>query len=99
MRLQPEDILMIRQMTRDVIGFDAPVRLFGSRLNDEGRGGDVDLFLELSTPPDNPVLLAATLAGKISRRMHGRKVDVLIAAPGLMNFPIHDIARQEGVIL
>ncbi|WP_219339050.1 nucleotidyltransferase domain-containing protein [Tepidicella baoligensis] len=99
MRLQPEDILMIRQMTREVMGSDVPVRLFGSRLNDEARGGDVDLFLELSSPPDNPAWLAATLAGKISRRMHGRKVDVLIAAPGLNNLPIHDIARQEGVIL
>jgi len=99
MRLQPADIETIRQVTRDVLGYPAPIRLFGSRLNDEARGGDVDLLLELDTPPENPAWLVATLSGKISRRMRGRRVDVLISAPGLKHLPVHDIARQEGVLL
>lgn len=90
---------MIRNQAREVLGFDAPIRLFGSRLRDGARGGDVDLLLELEQRPENPAWLAATLAGMVSRRMHGRKVDVLIAAPGLINLPIHDLARAEGVLL
>jgi predicted nucleotidyltransferase len=99
MRLQPADIATIRQVTQDVLGYAAPIRLFGSRLDDEARGGDVDLFLELDQLPDNPAWLAATLSGKMSRRMRGRKIDVIIAAPGLQQSAIHDIAREEGVLL
>ena len=31
--------------------------------------------------------------------MHGRKVDVMIAAPNLMRLPIHDMAFKEGEVL
>lgn len=99
MRLKPEDAEFIRKLTQQLCGENTPVRLFGSRLRDSATGGDVDLFLELPQKPNNPALLAASLAGKISRHMHGRKVDVVIAAPGLMRLPIHDVARAEGVVL
>jgi len=99
MRLQPADIATIRQVTQDVLGYAAPVRLFGSRVNDHARGGDVDLLLELDRLPDNPAWLAAMLSGRISRRLRGRKVDVVIAAPGLKHLAIHDVARQEGILL
>lgn len=44
----------------------------------------------------------AALAGpgaRVSRAMHGRKVDVVISAPNLQSLPIHDIARREGELL
>ena len=31
--------------------------------------------------------------------MQGRKVNVVIVAPGLMRMPIHEAARREGVLL
>jgi hypothetical protein len=43
--------------------------------------------------------MAAQLAARVSRAMHGRKVDVVISAPNLMRLPIHDIAFQEGRLL
>jgi hypothetical protein len=57
------------------------------------------LFLELPAPVDNPALMAAQLATRVSRALHGRKVDVVISAPNLMRLPIHDIAFQEGRLL
>ncbi len=56
-------------------------------------------MLELPEPVDNPALMAAQLAARASRVLHGRKVDVLISAPNLMRLPIHDIAFQEGQLL
>ena len=53
-------------------------------------------MLELSEPVDNPALIAAQMAAKTSRIMHGRKVDVLLSAPNLMRLPIHDVAFKEG---
>jgi predicted nucleotidyltransferase len=75
------------------------VRVFGSRLDDTAHGGDLDLMLELPEPVANPALLAAQFSAKVTRLMHGRKVDVLLAAPNLMRLPIHDIAVKEGQLL
>lgn len=99
MRLTPLQIELIRDSVLLVAGEGVPVRLFGSRLDDEARGGDVDLMLEFATPIDNPALLSAQLAAKISRAMQGRKVDVLLSAPNLLRLPIHEIAFQEGQLI
>ncbi len=63
------------------------------------RGGDLDLMLEVPDPVENPALMAAQMAARVSRVMHGRKVDVLLCAPNLMRLPIHAIAFKEGVLL
>lgn len=99
MRLTNEQIQTIRQLACQVAGSQSRVRLFGSRLDDAAIGGDVDLMLELPEPVDNPALMAAQLSARVSRAMHGRKVDVLISAPNLMRLPIHDMAFKEGQLL
>jgi hypothetical protein len=35
----------------------------------------------------------------VSRALQGRRVDVLIDAPGLKCLPIHEVARRQGVLL
>lgn len=99
MRLTDSQIQIILQLAHQVAGSQSRVRVFGSRLDDAARGGDLDLMLELSEPVDNPALMAAQMSGLVSRAMHGRKVDVLLSAPNLMRLPIHDIAFSEGQVL
>ena len=99
MRLADEQIETIRRLARQVAGNQSRVRIFGSRLDDVARGGDLDLMLELPEPVDNPALLAAQMLTQVSRAMHGRKVDVVVSVPNLMRLPIHDIAFKEGVLL
>jgi hypothetical protein len=99
MRLTDSQIDAIRRLCHEVAGDQARVRVFGSRLDDTARGGDLDLMLELPEPVDNPALMSARLAARISRSMSGRRVDVLLSAPNLMRFPIHDIAFNEGQLL
>lgn len=100
MRLTNNQILGIRQIASQVTGHSlSSVRVFGSRLDDHAIGGDLDLMLELSEPVDNPALIAAQMAARTSRIMHGRKVDVLLSAPNLMRLPIHDVAFEEGTLL
>ena len=99
MRLTDYQIQAIRQLAHQVAGTQSRVRVFGSRLDDTAQGGDLDLMLELTEPVDNPALMAAQMAAKVSRAMHGRKVDVLLSAPNLMHLPIHDIAFKEGQLL
>ena len=99
MRLTVQQTRTIKQLAMQIAGEQARVRVFGSRLDDRARGGDLDLMLELPEPVANPALLAAQLSARVSRLMHGRKVDVLLAAPNLMRLPIHDVAFREGAEL
>jgi predicted nucleotidyltransferase len=99
MRITPDQARAIGRLAREVAGQDARVRLFGSRLDDRALGGDVDLLLEVPSPVVNPALTAATLSARVSRLFHGRRVDVLIVAPNLRRFPIHDLACDQGQLL
>lgn len=99
MRLTDAQIQSIRQLACQVAGEQTNVRIFGSRLDDAAQGGDLDLMLELAESVDNPALIAAQLSARVSRIMHGRKVDVLISAPNLMRLPIHEVAFKEGQLL
>ncbi len=99
MRLTEDQSQAIKQLAHQIAGEHVHVRVFGSRLDDNARGGDLDLMLELSEPADNPALMVARFSAKVSRLMLGRKVDVLIAAPNLMRLPIHDVAFREGKTL
>ncbi len=99
MRLTETQIAAIRLGTTQLAGHAARVWLFGSRVRDDARGGDVDLLLELDEAVAEPAQLAARLAALVSRAMCGRKVDVLIKAPNLKLLPIHSIALAEGIRL
>jgi predicted nucleotidyltransferase len=96
MRLTQQQTKQIAELVQDFVGHQVSIYVFGSRLNDKARGGDLDIMLDFSDPVENPALLSATLSAKISRMMHGRKVDVLLNAPNLTHLPIHDIALNEG---
>jgi predicted nucleotidyltransferase len=99
MRLTPAQIDTIKSTAQAVLGVDVQVTLFGSRVHDDQKGGDVDLMVEVQQAIPEPALMAARLASRVSRSMHGRKVDVLLRAPNLLEQPIHSIAMQEGVRL
>lgn len=97
--LTPAQVATIKRLSAEQFGQSACVRLFGSRLRDDGRGGDVDLMVEVDTVIERPAWQGTTLATRVSRAMYRRKVDVVLSAPNLRELPIHAVARQEGVVL
>ena len=99
MRINKQQADEIRRITGQIFGAEARVYLFGSRLDDNGTGGDVDLFVNMPEAVPSPANLAAQLAARVSRLFHGRKVDVVVGAPNLAEMPIHHIARETGVPL
>lgn len=99
MRLRTDPVAAIHQEVLNLAGDSARVWLFGSRVRDDARGGDVDLLVEMNEAVAEPALLSARLGARVSRSMHGRKVDVLIEAPNLLRLPIHAVAHAEGVRL
>lgn len=99
MRLTDSQRQIIQRIVAQELGQEASVKLFGSRLDDTARGGDIDLFIELAEPVKHPAQLSARLSVRIMRAMHGRKVDVLLSAPNLSEQTIHKVAREQGVRL
>ncbi len=99
MRIRPQDVCALRAAIYDAAPDAKAIRLFGSRLDDNARGGDVDLMIDFDNPIDDPAVLSARLAVRASRAMSNRKVDILLRAPNLMNSTIHQIALDEGVLL
>jgi hypothetical protein len=58
-RLDARSIDLIRQVVCTEAGPDTRVRLFGSRVDELAKGGDVDLLLEMTQAPPNAARLAA----------------------------------------
>jgi len=96
MRLSEAQISIICDTTEMIAGPEAKTLVFGSRLDDETKGGDIDLLVELPHPVENAALLASRLEARLMLRLGGRKVDVLLIAPNLPRQPIHEIALREG---
>lgn len=99
MRLKPSQIEIIRCTVSELAGQDAQVTLFGSRTEDTARGGDIDLLVEIPYPVHDPAWLSARISGRISHRLGGQKIDIVLSAPNLKRFPVHEIARKEGIAL
>jgi predicted nucleotidyltransferase len=98
MRLSPRQLQIIHQvLDRELPG--AQARLFGSRLDDSIRGGDIDLMVSCPGAIDNPALVSARLASRLEMALDGQAVDVVLDAPNLARLPIHDVAQSEGQLL
>ena len=99
MRLAAEQIEHIVSATRELLGARARVWLFGSRVDDTRRGGDIDLLVEADQRVDAPVWTAAQLTARLQRRLGERRIDVLVTDPTTQPEPIHLVARSEGLLL
>jgi predicted nucleotidyltransferase len=94
MRLNPEQGSTIRQTVAREISPDAQVSLFGSRVDDGRRGGDVDLYVE--TPhPDLLRELPCKIELEDALDLH---VDLIVTRPGDAR-TIGEIAKTEGITL
>jgi predicted nucleotidyltransferase len=99
MRLSKHQQQQIKQTAAAVFGHPVVVILFGSRVDDSKHGGDIDIMIKTGEPVDRPAVMAAKLAGRLSRLLEGRKVDVVIQSDSLKHLPIHDIAERTGIRL
>ncbi len=99
MRLSSEQVQAIKRTAHDVLGDDARVFLFGSRIDDKRRGGDIDLLFETPHRLDNRVAAAGRLYAGLIRQFGDRKIDVLLKDAATTEAPVMRIARESGVLL
>lgn len=94
MRVAPEEIELIKARIRGHLGEAASVWLFGSRVDDRRRGGDVDLYVEA---PPHPLMAEVRCKIDLEETLD-LPVDLVVRRPGDAS-PIANIARNEGVRL
>lgn len=102
MRLTTEQRQVITQTTRELAGPQATAYLFGSRLQDGQRGGDIDVLVEMPEMPGSDALhfdIGLRLGARLECALGGRRVDVLVAGPDSPVSPVLCAARAEGVRL
>ena len=101
MRLSELQQSVIRTTVAETFGAQASVWLFGSRVDDSKRGGDIDLLIE-TDQVDIDALTRAEIAflGKLQMKLGEQKIDVLLDYPSRKTHPpIFSIARKSGILL
>jgi predicted nucleotidyltransferase len=99
MRLSPQSQAIIHQAVVQRFGEKAQVRLFGSRLDDAAKGGDIDLHVRVPGEVDNPIWEASLLAAQLQRQLDGRKVDVRLLVDTQNTLAVDKVALSEGILL
>ncbi len=99
MRLTSEQIKAIKDTTYSVLGEGSRVILFGSRVDDTKKGGDIDLLFETEHVLDNRVNTIGVLYAALIRKLGDRKIDILLKDPKTPEAPVLEIARQTGIEL
>ena len=93
MRLSSGQISAIRQAFQQVFG-KGEVVLFGSRLDDTKKGGDIDLYLIPQKEGGDPFQQKIKFLVKLKQLIGDQKVDVLIE--GAAPHRLVDEVRREG---
>ena len=76
MRLSKREIEVILQVAEDIYGTDVKVYLFGSRVDDSRRGGDIDLLVR-TTSEKKGILDRVRMAARIKSLIGDQKIDII----------------------
>ncbi len=99
MRLTPQQIACIKQTAHAVLGDSAKVILFGSRVDDAKKGGDIDLLFETDRLIPNRTITIGALYVALIRQLGDRKIDILLKDSVTPSAPVLEIAKQTGILL
>ncbi|MEO8409866.1 MAG: nucleotidyltransferase domain-containing protein [Propionivibrio sp.] len=93
MRVSDKTVAILIELARIHFGETAPIRLFGSRLDDQARGGDIDIQI---IAPDSSYRDEIDFLVDVERRLDER-VDLRVQRADRLL--IDEIACQEGILL
>lgn len=98
MRLTDGEQAAIKASAQEVFGPAAIVRVFGSRLDDDRRGGDIDLHVQVDGPGET-IGRSGSLRSLLNKRVGERDYDIVVSVIGLPLSPVDRKAIVEGVVL
>lgn len=99
MRLNEAQRRAIVETAKEHFGDDVRVVLFGSRVDDQARGGDIDLLIKTTEAAERARTRKIPFLVALKRRIGDRKVDVVVQSDGGPASRVAEVAEQEGVEL
>lgn len=99
MRLSSEQIQQIKRHIYNIYGGNACVYLFGSRVNDEEKGGDIDLLIEVDKKELASFENEFKLTGALQLALGPQKIDLISHVKGQPVNKIQQQALQNGIRL
>ena len=101
MRITPIQQEVIKRAAQECFDATVVVRLFGSRVDDSKKGGDIDLFVQTSLVDVAEISTAhSRFLAKLYAELGEQKIDVVIDYPSrTVQLPIFAIALEQGIIL
>ena len=97
MRLANENILIIKNCVQNIFGEIARVYLFGSRVDDAKKGGDIDLYLEIDDK-QSVFEKKIELLSALRKSLGDQKIDLIINDFSKEK-DIYKIAKSTGILL
>lgn len=99
MRITKEQAEIIKKNIAALIGEPSKIWLFGSRADDNLRGGDIDLFIETDKIIENPIVMISKIYAKLIMALGDREIDILLKDANSKEKEIYMIAREKGKLL
>lgn len=97
MRLTDQERTVLRDAVRSHFGAGVRPLVFGSRAQDDARGGDIDLYVEgVSLPADEIMRRKIAVLMELHERLGDRHIDVVVRRSGGPELPIHRQAEATG---
>lgn len=100
MRLSPDEIKAIISSFKQYFSDSDTLYLFGSRTDDNKRGGDIDLLIEtLESNQDLHFENKIHFITAVKQQIGEQKIDVVMCVKNASDLPIDNHARETGVKL
>jgi len=96
MRLDQGQIKTVRVVVEKIAGREAQVRVFGSRLNDFQRGGDLDLLVETDLPLD--AFQRADMQMDLEEKLQ-LPVDIVFLEKGIKRHAFQELAYAQSQLI
>jgi len=101
MRLSDHYKKVIKQTALEIWGDKASVILFGSRVDDSKKGGDIDLLLQINEDEDAKEIVRKKVKflSQLDIRLGEQKIDLIVATKENQCMNIVQTAMQKGIEL
>ena len=99
MRLSDEQRTIITEEARRHFGAGAGVLLFGSRVHDDLRGGDIDLYIEADGSAEELLARELRFYATLQRRLGEQRIDIVVHRRDVALRDIDREARRTAVPL
>ena len=96
-RLTEEEINAIKETTTEIFGKNVKLWIFGSRVNPELKGGDIDIYIEIPDYKETDVFKKKIkFLIKLEERIGEQKIDLIVAPYNCKEFYCIE-AKNTGI--